>query len=1099
MTFDCSRFSFHPWKDFFGVVMQQGRVQLDSDWNEWVAEMARRLQAGTMDTLGRAVVPRITPNGFHILATGGVLTIGPGRVYVDGLLAENHGGQPLQWDPALAELTGTADLPFFAQPYLPFNPTNQPPPADIFNRPALTGGPHLVYLDVWQRELSYLQDPDLIEKAVGVDTTARLQTVWQVKLLPNIRTATCTSPDSDVPGWSVATRPSGGRLTNSTGDVPGEPSPCLVPPAAGYKGLENQLYRVEIHRGGPQASATFKWSRDNATVASRVTEIQGGNRLVVESLGRDDVLGFHGGEWIEILDDWHELHGFPGLLRRIRPGNGVDAATRSILLDDALPAGLFPVDAQGHTDPGRHTRIRRWDQSHIVRRADGTAFHDLDASASSDGIPVPAAGTRLALENGILVEFTLEAGVEFKTGDYWVFAARVADGSIEPLDHAPPRGIHHHYARLAIVTFPDSETDCRVLWPPETTGESCECTVCVEVADYLRDPGAIAAALEKVSSLGGGRVCLGSGTFPLGGKTLQIAGLHNVTLSGQGPATVLAYVGTGPAVTIDMCLGQRIENLSIVALPLPPVPPPAETGRQIPIGLLVRNSVGVDIWRCGIAAPTTNAQSGAPIAGANGAAVVLDGVIGASGFDENVLIADLGVAAAASLVAAGIMPGGSQAAPPPLALAGCTVVDNLMTCPIAGVAFGEAGKQPGAYFYFSDNAIAGNKVLGGAFAGIFAEGLTAAGAAVHIMRNDLEVLGTGIDARLDGLVIADNVVTQADLALLLPGGPAKTGTGIAVRGVTGVPPIAAQLHRNRIVGIAGAGILLDAPLATISVIDNAIFGTTGFGITTSTSNIIASAADLLVRGNEVLIVADSAPSTGGGAAGILAWAIDATIENNTVGAIGNAAGGTGSAAGIFVLALASAKITANRIHDIGPPPPPPPPPAPPAAAPAPPPISYGILAGAFDHVAVFGNIVQQATTPLSAAGNFTGIKVDESFVPSGPVAVSVEGNIVEGSSAQPLIQISNQHPGVADCVVTANQCRQQIESLAPSISIDAATAIVSNNRVGGAGVIALSVNVTRQSGKDAAATIVGNIISGDIHAPGLRPVFTPLNVVIAPP
>jgi hypothetical protein len=107
MSFDCSRFSFQPWNDFFGVVMQQGRVQLDSDWNEWVAELSRRLQAGTMDTLGRAVVPRTTPEGFHILATGGQLSIGPGRIYVDGILAENHGGTPLQWDPALAELEGT--------------------------------------------------------------------------------------------------------------------------------------------------------------------------------------------------------------------------------------------------------------------------------------------------------------------------------------------------------------------------------------------------------------------------------------------------------------------------------------------------------------------------------------------------------------------------------------------------------------------------------------------------------------------------------------------------------------------------------------------------------------------------------------------------------------------------------------------------------------------------------------------------------------------------------------------------------------------------------------------------------------------------------
>jgi hypothetical protein len=408
MSVDCSRFTFHPWKDYFGVVMQQGRVQLDADWNEWVGQFARRLQAGTMDTLGpanagRAVVPSTTPSGFEILAVAGGATIGVGRIYVDGLQVENHGAPATVWDARLAELAGTTAVSIFEQPYLPYNTAVEEAPADIFNRPVLEGGPHLVYVDVWQREVTHLVDPDLVEKAVGVDTTARLQTVWQVRVLQNIGGVTCATDDEGVPGWAALIRPTGARLTTTTGDLPGEINPCLVPPAAGYKGLENQLYRIEIHRGGPLGTATFKWSRDNASVATRVTEIQGGTRLVVESLGRDDVLGFHAGEWIEILDDRHELHGLPGLLRRIRPGTGVDVATRSILIDDALPTGLFPVDAQGRTDASRHTRIRRWDQSNDVRRADGTLFHPLNVSASSDGIPVPAAGTVLALESGILV------------------------------------------------------------------------------------------------------------------------------------------------------------------------------------------------------------------------------------------------------------------------------------------------------------------------------------------------------------------------------------------------------------------------------------------------------------------------------------------------------------------------------------------------------------------------------------------------------------------------------------------------------------------------------------------------------------------------
>ena len=97
MSFDKSRFTFDPWNDYCGVVMQQGRVQLDSDWNEWLAELSRRIQAGTLDTLGRAVYPATTPFAFHIQASnsGGTnsISIGPGRMYVDGLLAENHGAR----------------------------------------------------------------------------------------------------------------------------------------------------------------------------------------------------------------------------------------------------------------------------------------------------------------------------------------------------------------------------------------------------------------------------------------------------------------------------------------------------------------------------------------------------------------------------------------------------------------------------------------------------------------------------------------------------------------------------------------------------------------------------------------------------------------------------------------------------------------------------------------------------------------------------------------------------------------------------------------------------------------------------------------------
>ena len=63
MSFDTSRSRFDPWKNYSGVVMEQGRVQLDSDWNEWLARaQSRRIQAGTLDILGRAAYPPPLPS-----------------------------------------------------------------------------------------------------------------------------------------------------------------------------------------------------------------------------------------------------------------------------------------------------------------------------------------------------------------------------------------------------------------------------------------------------------------------------------------------------------------------------------------------------------------------------------------------------------------------------------------------------------------------------------------------------------------------------------------------------------------------------------------------------------------------------------------------------------------------------------------------------------------------------------------------------------------------------------------------------------------------------------------------------------------------------
>src|SRR5882724_6951034 len=92
MSGDYTRFTFDPSKRYSGVLMQQGRVQLDSDWNEEIDILRRRLRTTTLDTLGPLGVPySVSPDAFSIgwiVGPPADLSIGSGRLYVDGIQIE---------------------------------------------------------------------------------------------------------------------------------------------------------------------------------------------------------------------------------------------------------------------------------------------------------------------------------------------------------------------------------------------------------------------------------------------------------------------------------------------------------------------------------------------------------------------------------------------------------------------------------------------------------------------------------------------------------------------------------------------------------------------------------------------------------------------------------------------------------------------------------------------------------------------------------------------------------------------------------------------------------------------------------------------------
>jgi hypothetical protein len=1092
MSGDYSRQRFGPFKDYSEVLMQQGRVQLDADWNELVDIVDRRMRAETVDTIGLATVPKQTPDGFRIEITGGGAAIGPGRIYVDGLLAENHGkprnADPrLDFDSVLAELRGSDPMPYAEQPYFPNVSNVAPFPTD--------GGPHLVYLDVWRREVTYLEDPDLVEKAVGVDSTTRSQTVWQVRVLQDVGAgATCATPDGDVKGWLDLVSSSAGRLTTAAVGVPQDDDPCLTPPSGGFRGLENRLYRVEIHDKGAQGTATFKWSRDDASVATAVTAIPDLHNLVVARVGRDAVLRFSAGDWIEITDDWRELAGEPGVMAHVQD---VNDATRTLTLTDSLPAGVFAVNAQGETDSSRHTRIRRWDQKGQVSDTANHVLIDLDAAGSPGVIPVPPDGASIVLEDGVQITFsTTPAGGDYHTADYWTFAARTADASVEELQQAPPRGIHHHCCRLAMVTLPNDVTDCRTLWPPDFGEAGCDCTVCLTPEGGAQ---AIQRAIDQLKATGA-TICLGPGLYNLGRQPLHISAAQALRIKGHGWKTQLVYLGAGPAILVENSIDVTLEEMDILT-----------SGRAISSGLAVaaRNCARLTVQRC-VLLQIGAGDTALP-------AVGLAGVMADVSIRENVILAAIGIGNIA-IPGPNTTTGAAAAGSNALLTLGLVIRENFLICRERGVSL------QGTVVHMGQTRIAANFVSDCAEAGIAALGITTAGAGVEIANNHVQARGSGIVAGSDGACITANAVTAPVQSPANAAAPVQpTGDGIVLTMVKGGTVDRCQVLNNRVTGVGGNGIAVQASLGSAMIKHN-ILENVGGGIVMADE---ASANVLDVEDNQLLNVAAVIDRSQDLAGIRVVRAAHAAVANNSLVGLGASAVDNPSCVGIQVIGPStSCRISGNDVVDVGPP--------------------GDVIGdkvgveylGPFDRLDLAGNRVRRSensppdsigspwravriTAAPAAGGSATasggataagrslvagqnvrfvtagsltfgvfGSKIAR--LPSGPGNLTVQGNQLDSyGQAETLLIVTS-----GACVFSNNQCVLLLAAGFPVASIEAGAIVASSNYMHGPGDVALALALPNEP---PAYTVVGNIARGVIQVNGanLGTPWQPLNIITA--
>jgi hypothetical protein len=440
MRGDFSRFGFDPGRSFSRVLIQQARMTLDYDANEQQSLNLHALRALAADLIGRHGG---AGTSFQLtnLDRGGRthLMIAPGRYYVDGWMAENVATV------GYLDVAGEGEARVQGQPFFPAPGDPKP-------------GGYLAYLEVWERAVSAAAlDPlglptapeALREVALGgPDTAARAQLVWQVRLHPAAdlpRDAAGKPATGNIDAIAERIFPSKrGRLSAEAAKPPIESdNPCEISPRSRFRGIENQLYRIEIASGGPpaaQGGATFVWSRENGAVEFPIDHVAG-EKVKLTDVWRDARFALAVEDIVEIVTDASGLGDAPSF-RRVEDWDP-DSAT--VTLDS-------PPDAQSG-GPRRPLLIRRWDHGRRRSRGDGSA------KMAPQNTLLIEEGKPLTIEEGITIRFEPPVKGEniYRPGDYWLIPARVALGDIlwprtsNGSTALPPHGIERHFAPLALV------------------------------------------------------------------------------------------------------------------------------------------------------------------------------------------------------------------------------------------------------------------------------------------------------------------------------------------------------------------------------------------------------------------------------------------------------------------------------------------------------------------------------------------------------------------------------------------------------------------------------------------------------------------------
>lgn len=538
-TQDISRLLNQPEKHYAGVRMQQGRVILDSDWNERSSIEAEDLRR----TISELACSKGTPNAGMSVSTVAANVVGAHPTYNFHLANGSYylGGMRLVVDAAdgwEAFQSQTDWLQVDSQ-------TSNMPAAAVGSRI------DLAYVVAWEQPVCAVEDSELFEVALGGrDTSVRMRRMRRFEVMTVSLTNSPTFDSAD--GFDALVTQL--ELGNATFDrttsellshgrlelaphVGGDDSedPCNLPQVDGYVGAENRAIRVELRGAG-----TLTWGFDNASPLYRVK----GNSatpdlLTFLTLPADLASMPRAGQVVEILrwgaklPNMEKVAETQGVMAKVT--TTYDPTTRQLVLDTDIPLAWFTWLA-GHSvhynvddeeDEQQYFYLRVWDRGSDT--ADAEIEYTVDA-------PFPLGST------GLQATVTTDG----MPGDFWVIAARpttpdkFVPWNMDSVGGVAPHGPRRFYAPLALIrwtagapvtsTVDDARTRLRTL---------CEGGCCqVSVGDGKESHGQVETLQEAIDLLGptGGKICVLPGVHE---GTAVLDGLNDIVIEGCGPRTVL--------------------------------------------------------------------------------------------------------------------------------------------------------------------------------------------------------------------------------------------------------------------------------------------------------------------------------------------------------------------------------------------------------------------------------------------------------------------------------------------------------------------------------------------------------------------------------